>query len=394
MNIIETKKILIISPIYFPFHVGGAEISTQILAESLNKISNFDITVLTHALSDAKEEVNNVSVIRKHFPPRSESVFKTIRGEKNSFFSKVIIRILELLPSKSMRKYYVKLFKDYDIVILSGNGTKMNRKDIIWAANKTQKPFVQIVRDAYLLYLINGDRFAFRAINSIYRICNKTRFDDQIFNIGITKWILDLHSRCGIKMYNQCVIPNMFKENQCKKINYDFKENKILYVGTVGKYKGVHTLIKAFLEQVPESVGYTLQIIGQIRDVVIPDNPRIEVLGHLSNDEVQKRMSLAKAVVLPSEWDEAFGRTIVEAIFNGTLAIGSDRGGIPEVLGYNDEYIFKSGSSEELGSRLNFIINLSREQYEERLKSLINEFKKYNIKYNLLLWKQFLTDVI
>lgn len=392
-NIMSTnKKILIISPIYFPFHVGGAEISTQILAEELNSISDYEITILTHSLSDEKEKVNGVRVIRKNFSIKSESVFKTISGTKSSLLSKVIIRILEILPSIKMRKYYSKLFKDFDVVVLSGNGIKMNRKDIIWAANNVQKPFVQIVRDAYLLYLIHSGGFASKVINSMYRYCNKTKFDEQIFNVGITKWILDLHSQNKIKMCNQCVIPNMFKESLYKR-NYDEKENKILYVGTVGKYKGVHTLIKAFLTHIPESSGYKLQIIGQIKDVVIPDNSRIEVLGHMTNDEVQIMMSLAKVVVLPSEWDEAFGRTIVEAIFNGTLAIGSDRGGIPEVLGYDKDYIFKSGSSEELASKLNSVINLSKEQYEERLDILTKEFKKYSIKYNLVLWKQFLSNL-
>lgn len=386
------KKILIISPIYFPFHIGGAEISTQILAEELNSISDFEITILTHGLFDEKEKVNEVNVIRKKFFLKSKSVFKTIRNVKSSLLSKMIIRILEILPSIKMRKYYAKLFKDFDIVVLSGNGTKMNRKDIIWAANNVQKPFVQIVRDGYLLYLIHNDGVFSRMINSIYRYWNKTKFDEQIYNVGITKWILDLHLQNKMKMCNWCVIPNMFKESQYKR-NYDDKENKILYVGTVGKYKGVHTLINAFLTHIPVSSGYKLQIIGQIKDIVIPDDSRIEVLGHMTNDEVQIMMSLAKAVVLPSEWDEAFGRTIVEAIFNGTLAIGSDRGGIPEVLGYDKDYIFKSGSSEELASKLNFVINLSKEQYEERLDRLIKEFEKYSIKYNLVLWKQFLSNL-
>lgn len=38
-------------------------------------------------------------------------------------------------------------------------------------------------------------------------------------------------------------------------------------------------------------------------------------------------MKKSKVVVLPSEWEEAFGRVLIESIFNGTIAIGSDRGG-------------------------------------------------------------------
>ena len=38
--------------------------------------------------------------------------------------------------------------------------------------------------------------------------------------------------------------------------------------------------------------------------------------------------------MVPSQWEEAFGRVIVEAQINGIPVLASDVGGIPEALGH------------------------------------------------------------
>ncbi|MEB9515624.1 glycoside hydrolase, partial [Bacillus cereus] len=59
------QKILIVNSFYYPDIRGGAEISTQLLAEDLSK--NHEVFVLTTGKNRdeiIKEEINNVKVYR------------------------------------------------------------------------------------------------------------------------------------------------------------------------------------------------------------------------------------------------------------------------------------------------------------------------------------------
>ena len=106
-------------------------------------------------------------------------------------------------------------------------------------------------------------------------------------------------------------------------------------------------------------------------------------------------MAESKFLVLPSEWEEAFGRVIIEAVFNGTIAIGSDRGGIPEVYGQNNkEYIFNSGNVESLKEKILFLTNLDKNEYEKRLKDITDDFKKYTSKEHINIWYNYLSSII
>lgn len=72
-------------------------------------------------------------------------------------------------------------------------------------------------------------------------------------------------------------------------------------------------------------------------------------------------------MVLPSIWNEPFGRIPIEAVYNGTIAIGSDRGGIPEALDHNADYIFQSGDAAGLRSRIERVIRMSPSAYAEAI---------------------------
>lgn len=43
-------------------------------------------------------------------------------------------------------------------------------------------------------------------------------------------------------------------------------------------------------------------------------------------------MQTAKCVVLPSEWYETFGLTVIEAMSVGTPVVVSDLGALPEIV--------------------------------------------------------------
>jgi glycosyltransferase involved in cell wall biosynthesis len=89
-------------------------------------------------------------------------------------------------------------------------------------------------------------------------------------------------------------------------------------------------------------------------------------------------MREAKVVVLPSRWDEAFGRILVESVFCGTLPVGSNKGAIPEVLNYESKYIFESRS--DLTQKLARIFFMNDKEYSDEVSRIENNMEKFTVR--------------
>ena len=59
-------------------------------------------------------------------------------------------------------------------------------------------------------------------------------------------------------------------------------------------------------------------------------HPNHNELGYLSHKRVLKFLSKTEIAVVPSRWEEPFGRTALEATSRGCATIISNRGGLPE----------------------------------------------------------------
>jgi glycosyltransferase involved in cell wall biosynthesis len=107
----------------------------------------------------------------------------------------------------------------------------------------------------------------------------------------------------------------------------------VLYVGRLSPEKGVELLVEAWRE-----LGE-----GPLELVVVGDGPlreglmrrpaaRLRLAGQLPAEEVRRRMLSARALVLPSVWYEGQPMAVLEALAAGLPVLGSDIGGVPELL--------------------------------------------------------------
>jgi len=105
-----------------------------------------------------------------------------------------------------------------------------------------------------------------------------------------------------------------------------------IFVGRTSDQKGLPLLLNVF-----EKNQRPLIIIGDgpLNDLTksfASRNPNIKFSGKLSLEETYEKISKAKALLLPSQSHEPFGRTIAEAFAHGTPVVGSDLGGISELI--------------------------------------------------------------
>lgn len=107
------------------------------------------------------------------------------------------------------------------------------------------------------------------------------------------------------------------------------KDDYILYFGRYSYEKGIGTLLKV-VDQFP-SERFVFAGNGPLVDEV---NKRgnIENKGFLSGSELQQTIASAQFSIIPSECFENCPFTVMESQMYGTPVLGSNRGGIPELI--------------------------------------------------------------
>lgn len=125
---------------------------------------------------------------------------------------------------------------------------------------------------------------------------------------------------------------------------------RVIFVGVLEKYKGVNFLISAV-----KNCNVELNIIGDgsERDTLqeMSKEGNISFHGFKDQYDVKELISYSDILVLPSVpidgYLEQFGRVLIEAMACGLCVMGSNIGGIPNVIG-DSGFLFEHSNAEEI----------------------------------------------
>ncbi|UAL52077.1 glycosyltransferase family 4 protein [Metabacillus dongyingensis] len=152
-----------------------------------------------------------------------------------------------------------------------------------------------------------------------------------VFNMGIDESFL--------------TIPNE------KTKNYD-----ILFVGNFIKSKGVIDLFEA-LKNYPQ---LNVCIVGSLHDksvyekcteIINKYNLNVEFTGVIGKRELKEYYSASKMLILPSH-NEGAGLVTLEAMASGLLVLGSNVGGLSELLAENRGILFEAKNANDISSAI------------------------------------------
>ncbi len=171
-------------------------------------------------------------------------------------------------------------------------------------------------------------------------------------------------------------------EKRIKRIKKDKENNKII-LGTLGaidvKYKGQEYVIRAIAKLKKEGYNYEYQLVGagnkeRLENLAVKlgvkDN--VKFLGPKSHDEVFDWLDSID-IYIQSSKTEGMPRALIEAMSRACPCIGSNAGGIPELLQQNS--IFKKGNYKEL---IIVLKNFDEELRIEQAKINLEKSKKYS----------------
>lgn len=115
------------------------------------------------------------------------------------------------------------------------------------------------------------------------------------------------------------------------------ERQRIVFVGALELYKNIDGLAQAWRRVVTSFPEGVLSIVGEgsrraVVDRLVADLPgRVEHRPRLDPADVARELDLARALVLPS-WPEGLGRVVLEAFARGRAVIGTNGGGIPDIV--------------------------------------------------------------
>lgn len=117
----------------------------------------------------------------------------------------------------------------------------------------------------------------------------------------------------------------------------------ILFVGRVIPEKGALLFAEAVAAALPGLPGWQAMLIGgaragseygqRVQAALAPLGARAQRHDFMPHEAVMATFRRAAIAVVPSVWDEPFGRTALEAMAAGAAVIASRRGGLPEIVG-------------------------------------------------------------
>lgn len=294
-------KIAQVAPLWFripPRKYGGAEMSIYLLTEALVKRGH-EVTLFAsgNSVTSAKLEAVVNKPLRESFIDWSDPHYTTLniyRVIKNHYKFDVINFHLTSEPD-----YYSFPMSD-----LASTKTFFTLRVPLPKAKTTLSKYQLFKNFSHLNFI------------SLSKAQQKSRLRlNWVANIGNA---VDIHT--------------------CR---YNSRPNDyFIWVGNVRQEKGTHLAIKA-----AKKARVRLLLIGpvdkskqdfyqywQTKVKPLIDNRQIVYLGECTRAKTINVMRKARGLLMPIQWEEPFGRVIIEALATGTPVIAFRRGSVPEII--------------------------------------------------------------
>lgn len=205
------------------------------------------------------------------------------------------------------------------------------------------------------------------SIEAYYHKIRKS-YDLADYIICPSRFMLEQLVKGGFKREKLIHLPNFLSNDFESKTVMNTKllekdNNTILYYGRLSSEKGLDLLLDVKKRIDKE---FILKIIGtgpeeeRLKERVKRENIKnVRFLGFKTGDELVNEIKSSKATIIPSVCHEVFGLTIIESYSTGTPVIGSNLGGIPEIIKENQTgFIFEHDNIESLKIAINKMLNM------------------------------------
>ncbi len=154
------------------------------------------------------------------------------------------------------------------------------------------------------------------------------------------------------KNYHNCIViyPSVDPISKIKK-----KKNIISFVGKLNRSKGFHIFGSAIIKLLKKYPNWKAVIVGdEPREKYNFNHKNLFYKGWISHKKTLQLYDETSISVVPSFWEEPFGRTAMEAASRGCATIVSKRGGLVETV--TDTIFLSKLNVDELYKKIEYLI--------------------------------------
>jgi glycosyltransferase involved in cell wall biosynthesis len=153
--------------------------------------------------------------------------------------------------------------------------------------------------------------------------------------IAPSRFAVDVAGMSGVEPRRVAHVPNFLTDVELSATAPPGPRDPVLiYAGRLDATKGIRQLLDAIARVSARAVlriAGSGELEGEVRAAAARD-PRIEYLGRVERAELLAQLDRARAVVLPSVWEDNGPLAILEAQARGAALVVTDRGGPPEFV--------------------------------------------------------------
>lgn len=187
-----------------------------------------------------------------------------------------------------------------------------------------------------------------------------------------------------VVIYNAIKLPKKFDKNT--------DTQQLLFLGRIGKRKGIYDLLDVVQQLIPKYNNIKLIIGGDgeiekikkiINEKKITSN--VKVLGWINGEEKERLLRESSFYILPS-YNEGMPMSLLEGMAYSNIPISTNVGGIPRII--NDEingFIINPGDKKKLKHILDNLLKeenkIKRKEISEKARSTIEN--KFDMEINI-----------
>ena len=365
---VKGKRFLVLSSLYPPDVLGGAEMSAHNLAQWLKK-NGAEVGVLTTAQSpaeicEAKEE-NGVKVWRVWMP----RLYPMYAASKAKAWQKPIWHLQDHIDPRN-RAIVAKVLDAFKpdhihIHILQGIGY-----NALAEIGKRRIPATFFLHDLGLACIRMAmfrkgrecvGQCALCKISSVYKASLVARVPQIGFCSPSRANLEKLSQYFPVQKYQNAAIMNPNAYPPATVERGPGERLRILYVGRLHSTKGVNLLLAA-AAALAKKYSFTLTVVGSG-----PDETALRATyaaadwcrftGFVSQAEISNIMMNSDVLCIPSIWLENSPGVVIHALSLGLPVMGSDKGGIPELIAdHKNGLLFPANDAEALRAALETIL--------------------------------------
>jgi glycosyltransferase involved in cell wall biosynthesis len=349
-------KILFVNTLYTPFKVGGAEVSVQTMAEGFALAGN-QVYVLTLGYEESVRKMNGVIIISI----KTKNLYHIEKAAGQNFLKKMIWHLLDSANIFYRQKLRSILDRVKPDVVNTNNIQGFS--PYLWKVVKSKNiKLVHTLRDYYLLchatsmYTKCGDcQQLCTACNFTYQI-KKKYFGLPDGYVGISDFILEQHAKFNVgKGIPARVIANGVSPliGPPPRVKSPVDEVVLGFMGKVNVQKGVDYLFEE-LAKIDVQMPFRLVVAGKadpnFQEMLTKkygDKFMFSFAGKVDPKTFYKEIDL---VIVPSGWNEPFGRVPIEAVAAYTPVCLAYKAGLKEL--YNEQQMWRFDMTENSLSAL------------------------------------------